>query len=81
MPLNILDADSSYLHAQAEVEEWATAFLTGWLGPQLDLAKLKMYAELDPLVKENLKQMDPQAWAQFEAEVERIKERYSNGSI
>lgn len=80
MPLTISDANDSYMEAAAMVNEWQAEFIAEWLQPMVDMGKLQLYQSLDPLVKENLKQMDPQAWAAFEAEIQRIQEGYKNGS-
>jgi hypothetical protein len=77
---NINDAENAYLMAQAQTQEWAAQFLAEWYGPLIDIAKLEMYSSLNPMVVAQLKQMNPDAWDKFEAEVQQIKDKY-NGSV
>jgi len=72
MPLNISDVDSSFLSAQAQVEEWKAEFMQQWMAPVTDLAMYMLFSRIPPEVRDQLKQMDPQGYAKFEAQVERM---------
>lgn len=79
MPLTIRDAESSFLQAKATVEDWQGEFLRTWLQPELDLTLIAFWSNLDPLVKQNLQKMQPEAYSQVEQQVQQAKERYQNG--
>lgn len=67
--LNVRNAESAFLAANARVEIWRKKFLTTWAAPAvattMALTAQKL-AQLPPEVIGQLQQADPQAWAQVE---------------
>ena len=66
---NIREAESAFLEAKAEFEEWKAEFIAGWYRPQQGLL-LNMLARelinLPPVMKEQLKKQNPDGWKQVE---------------
>ncbi len=79
MPLTIRDAESSFLEAWSVVEQWREDFLKQWLQPEMDMALITFWSQLDPAVKEQLKVRNPRAYAAVNQQVKEAIERYQNG--
>lgn len=77
--LNIRDAESSYLEARSQVEDWKAEFLGTWFRPEIDMMLVQFWAGLDPLVHAELKARNPEAHRNAERQVKEAEERLRNG--
>jgi hypothetical protein len=81
MPLTITDADSAYLEAYAEQQEWEAEFMAEFYKPQNDLMLYMLWARLSPEVHANLKRMAPAGYAAVEQQIHEIERRKENGIL
>jgi hypothetical protein len=72
---NILDVDESFLHAKAQVTEWAEEFLAKWTEPIDEMRLLLWWVSQPPAIHEQLKAMAPEEHARLQARVEETIKR------
>jgi len=67
--MDIREAESAYLEAKAEFEDWKAEFISGWYKPQQGLL-LNMLARelmnLPPELKDEMKKLNPDGWKDVE---------------
>jgi hypothetical protein len=64
--LNVLDAQDAYLSGYATFKKFMTDFITQWYGQATIQAVGASYAQLDPAVKDKLKEINPQMVEQMD---------------
>lgn len=71
----ILDADDSFLSAQATVEEWHEEFMAEWLKPIREMALMMMWSRLPPAGHDYLQQTAPEGHAKLQEMITEIEGR------
>jgi hypothetical protein len=64
--MDITDAESAYLEAKSEVEEWQAEFMAEWFKPRIDMMKLMLYQQMDDTMKAQLRQLAPEGMKNLE---------------
>jgi DNA-binding MltR family transcriptional regulator len=70
--MNITDADSAYLSATAEIQEWEQEFMAEWFEPQLNMMKLMVFQQMDEAMRAYMKKTVPEEYAKLEQLVKKM---------
>lgn len=68
MPLDISDAENSWLIAQESVREFQAGFIANWFAPMMRLQMALLWAALPDEVKAELQRISPEAYSQVAGE-------------
>lgn len=64
--MNSRDIQDAKLMGKAKYAQWKKEFMGQWQNPDIELMKAQFWKELDPIVREQLRQRVPQAVANME---------------
>lgn len=72
---NMLNADSSWMNANAKVREWSQKFMRQWTEPLDEITLVMWWANLTPEMHLALQAINPEEHARLEEKVNEIKAR------
>ena len=77
MPLNVSNAESSYLMATARHKKWKENFMRMWNQPITDMMIVMWWDSMPEPIKAGLREQMPEAVKEVEERIEKVRQEVS----